>query len=90
MQNLSISEKQMLEMVGEIFRGARRKQSLRRVLYAIYVRHPLNEGCRQAERGPKIPHEKVMEEMWKQIDTELSGLRKRNGNFAKSSRRLPV
>lgn len=90
MQNLSISEKQMLEMVGEIFRGARRKQSLRRVLYAIYVRHSLNEGRRQADHGQKIPHEKVLEEMWKQIDTRLSGLRKRNGNFAKSSRRLPV
>lgn len=54
MQNLSISEKQMLEMVGEIFCGARRKQSLRRVFYAIYVRHSLNEGRRQADHGQKF------------------------------------
>lgn len=87
MQNLSISEDEMLQMVGEIFRGAKKKQPLRRVLYTIYVRHSLNEGRRQADLGQKIPHEKVMEAMWKQINTGLSGLRKCNGNFTKSSRK---
>jgi hypothetical protein len=86
MRELTISEDQMRQMVGEIFQGKPKKQPLRRVLYTIYVRHSIDEGRRQADRGQTIPHEKVMEAMWKQINTGLSGLRKRNRSLKKSSR----
>jgi len=83
MTDLVVSKAQMLEAVDEVFRGKRSKQSLRRVLYSIYVRHFIEEGRRQADRGQTIPHEKVMEAMWRQINTGLSGRRKRNSNSGK-------
>jgi hypothetical protein len=60
---------------------------LRRVLYTIYVRQSIERGRRQADRGQTIPHEQVMEAVWKQINTGLSGRQRRNGNFKKSSPR---
>ena len=88
MRDLTTTEDQMRLMVEEVFQGKRKKQSLRRVLYTIYVRHSIDEGRRQADRGQKVSHEKVMEAMWKQINTGLSGLRKRNGNSQKLSRKF--
>jgi hypothetical protein len=87
MSELVISKAQMLEAVDEIFRGKRSKQSLRRVLHSIYFRHSIEEGRRQADRGQTIPHEKVMEAMWRQINTGLSGRRKRNSSPGRSSRK---
>ncbi len=87
MQDVLISKDQMLHSVQELFRGRQRKISLRRALYTIYVRHAIAEGRRQADLGQKIPHEKVMEDMWKQINTGLSGRARRNGGSARSSRK---
>jgi predicted transcriptional regulator len=84
MPELTITEDQMLQAVRDVFQGKHKKQSLRRVLYAIYVRQDIEEGRRQADLGQKIPHEQVMEEMWSQINTGLSGRQKRNGNSRKS------
>lgn len=87
MSDLIISKAQIMEAVDEVFRGKRSKQSLRRVLYSIYVRRSIEEGRRQADRGQTIPHEQVMEAMWKQINTGLSGRRKRNSSSGKLSRK---
>lgn len=87
MHELTTSEEKMLQTVREIFQGRHSKQALRRVLYEIYVRHSIDQGRRQANRGRTIPHEKVMEAMWKQINTGLSGRRLRNASSGKSSRK---
>ena len=88
MRDTTISEAQMLQSVREVFQGRPRKISLRRALYKIYVNHAIAEGRQQAERGQVIPHEKVMEAMWKQINTGLSGRSRRNGSSKKSSRKF--
>jgi predicted transcriptional regulator len=85
MRDLTVSEDQMLQAVREIFQGKSKKMPLRRALYTIYVRQAIDAGRRQADRGQKIPHEKVMEDMWNQINTGLSGHRRRNRSFRKSS-----
>ncbi len=87
MRDSLVSKDQMLQSVQDIFQGRRQKISLRRALYAIYVRHAIAEGRQQADLGQTIPHEKVMEEMWKQINTGLSGRGRRNGGSARSSRK---
>ena len=68
MRDLTVSEDQMLQAVREVFQGKSKKMSLRRALYTIYVRQAIDAGRRQADRGQKIPHEKVMEDMWNQIN----------------------
>lgn len=83
MQDVLISKDQMLHSVQELFRGRQRKISLRRALYTIYVQHAIAEGRGQADLGQTIPHEKVMEDMWKQINTGLSGRGRRNGGSAR-------
>lgn len=87
MPELTISEEQMLQAVKDIFRTGRRRQSLRRVLYSIYVRYTIEEGRKQAEAGQTISNEKVMEMMWNQINTGLSGRDQRSGSSGKSSRK---
>ncbi|MCI0691902.1 hypothetical protein L0337_07840 [candidate division KSB1 bacterium] len=87
MRDVTVSQDQMLQTVCEIFQGKPKKLPLRRALYTIYVRHAIAEGRRQADQGQTIPHEKVMEAMWSQINTGLSGRRRRNGDYKKSSRK---
>lgn len=87
MRDTIVSKDQLLQSVDEIFPGRRRKISLRRALYTIYVRHAIAEGRKQADLGQTIPHEKVMEDMWKQINTGLSGRVRRNGGSVRSSRK---
>jgi hypothetical protein len=87
MRDVTVSQDQMLQTIREIFRGKRKKLPLRRALYTIYVRHAIAEGRRQADQGQTIPHEKVMEAMWNQINTGLSGRQRRNGDYKKSSRK---
>ncbi|NUO82596.1 hypothetical protein HUU05_21190 [candidate division KSB1 bacterium] len=87
MQDLLVSKDQMLHSVQELFQGRRKKMSLRRALYTIYVRHAIAEGRHEADLGKTIPHEKVMEDMWKQINTGLSGRGRRNGGSVRSSRK---
>lgn len=87
MPAITVSEEDMLQAVREVFRGSPRRQSLQRVLYAIYVRQSIEEGRHQADSGQTVPHEKVMEAMWRQINTGLSGPKQRNPNSGKSSQK---
>lgn len=87
MAEITVSEEQMLQAVREVFSGSNRRQPLRRVLYTIYVRQAIEEGRKQADSGQTISHEKVMETMWKQIDTGLSGLRQHSKGSGKSSKK---
>lgn len=87
MPDITVSEEEMLQAVREVFRGSRRRQSLSRVLYTIYVRRSIEEGRGQADSGQTVSHEKVMEGMWKQINTGLSGPGRRSKSSRKSSRK---
>lgn len=67
MHDVNVSQDRMLQTVREIFQGKPKKLPLQRALYTIYVHHAIAEGRRQADQGQAIPHEKVMEAMWKQF-----------------------
>lgn len=84
MPEICVTEDQLVQAVREVFRGRRKEQSLRRVLYTIYVRESIAAGRRQADRGELIPHEQVMDAMWNQINTGLSGQKMQRTSSGKS------
>lgn len=59
------------------------------LLYEIYVKFKIAEGFRAVQEGRVYEHEQVREDMWKIINSKLSGVNRRSGTLKKSSRKSP-
>jgi hypothetical protein len=56
-----------------------------KLLYEIYVKFKVSEGLRAVQEGHVYTHKKVVEDMWKIINSRSSGVDRRSGTLKKAS-----